>query len=163
MHGLPEFQGWLPPKQAVDEMLFEVGKTLTPGEAPDQAQLQETLSAQVIAATDRYFTPEQRARLVSAMKDSALSVLAREGEAKALELVATMTCIENAGLITDPPSEVPFLRMFFDKAVAVLLSQGQGSLKIPIPNAPPAPLEGEAGLPEQVGEVDPNAEESSPG
>jgi hypothetical protein len=139
LHGLPEFQGWMPAKRAIDEMLLEVGKTLTPGETPDQAKLQETLSAQVTAATDRYFTPEHRSRLVAAMKDSVLSILTREGEGKAIEVVATMNCIENAGLITDPPSDIPFLKMFFDKAVAVMLSQGKGSLRIPIPSAPGAP------------------------
>ncbi len=139
LHGLPEFQGWMPAKRAIDEMLLEVGKTLTPGETPDQAKLSETLRAQVTAATDRYFTPEHRSRLVRAMKDSVLSILAREGEGRAIEVVATMNCIENAGLITDPPSDIPFLKMFFDKAVAVLLSQGKGSLRIPIPNAAAAP------------------------
>jgi hypothetical protein len=135
LHRLPEFQGWIPPKRAIDEMLVEVGKTLTPGETPDQEKLQETLRAHVTAATDRYFSPAARAELVSAMKDSALSILAREGEGTALEVVAAMNSIEHAGLITDPPSEIPFLTMFFDKAIAVLLSQGKGSLRIPMPRA----------------------------
>lgn len=161
LHLLPEFKGWIPPKHAIDEMLLEVGKTLTPGETPDQANLQSTLRAQVTRATDRYFSPEERARLVSAMKDSTLSILAREGEAKALEIVAVMNCIENAGLITDPPSEVPFLKMFFDKAVAVMLSQGKGSLKIPIPNVPVAtPAVADATVPEAP---DPLVEASPPG
>jgi hypothetical protein len=147
LHGLPEFRGWLPPKRAVDEMLLEVGKTLTPGEAPDQEKLQETLQAQVIAATDRYFSPQARERLLKAMKDSALSILAREGEGEALRVVALMNCIENAGLITDPPSDIPFLKGFFDKAVAVLLAEGKGSLKIPIPNAA-APGQPQAGQPD---------------
>ncbi len=133
LHALPEFRAWLPPRNAIDEMLQDVGKHLTPGEQPEQSKVQELLSAAVISATDRYFTPERRERLTRTMKDSALSILAREGETTALKVAAVMQCIDNAGLITDPPSEIAFLRTFFDKAVAYLLSEGKGSLKIPIP------------------------------
>ena len=66
------------------------------------------------------------------MKDSALSIVAREGENRALDVVATLRAIENRGLITDPPREVPFLRAFFDKAIAVLAAQGGGQLRIPV-------------------------------
>lgn len=138
LHTLPEFRTWLPTREAVDAMLQDVGKQLTPGEQPEQSKLDALLQQAVIAATDRYFTPERRERLVGAMKDSAVSILAREGETTALKVSATMQCIQNAGLITDPPSEVPFLRGFFDKAVVYLLLEGKGKLQIPIPQAPQA-------------------------
>ena len=66
------------------------------------------------------------------MKDCALSVLASEGEERALETVATMKRIEQAGLITDAPNEIPFLRAFFDKALATLAVQGGGRLQVPV-------------------------------
>jgi hypothetical protein len=69
---------------------------------------------------------------VHTMKDSALSVLAREGEGKTLEVVATMKRVKAAGLITDPPHQLGFLRGFFDKALAVLLAQNNGHLEIPV-------------------------------
>jgi hypothetical protein len=133
LHQLAEFASWLPDKAAVDELLAKVGETLTPGEPPDQAKFEASLKEQVLAATDRYFTPERRAQLVLSMKDSAISVLAREGETRALDVVATMKAVEQAGLITDPPRDVPFLRAFFEKAIAVLLAQGNGQLRVPIP------------------------------
>jgi hypothetical protein len=139
LHQLAEFASWLPEKPAVDELLAKVGETLTPGEPPDQAKFEASLKEQVLAATDRYFTPERRAQLVLSMKDSALSVLAREGETRALDVVATMKAIERAGLITDPPRDVPFLRAFFEKAIAVLLAQGNGQLRVPLPRAAGAP------------------------
>lgn len=146
LHNLAEFAAWLPSRRAIDAMLLEVGKNLKPGEQPDPEQLQQLLQGAVVSATDRYFTPEQRERLVRAMKDSALSILAREGESTSLRVAAAMQCIKNAGLITDPPSEIPFLKAFFDKAVAYLLAEGKGSLRIPIPAAPTdgAPPEAEA-------------------
>lgn len=153
LHRLPEFAPWLPSRQAIDGMLQEVGKQLKPGEQPDQDKLSGLLQAAVLSATDRYFPPEQRERLVNAMKDSALSILARDGESLALRVSAAMQCIQNAGLITDPPSEIPFLKTFFDKAVAYLLAEGKGSLRIPIPNQP-VPLEADATESADVGPME---------
>jgi hypothetical protein len=137
LHRLPEFRGWLPSRPAVDEMLAAVGSALPPGEEqPDAKAVEVALQAEVLAATDRYFTPERRADLVLSMKDSALSVLAREGEAVALEVAATIKGIERCGLITDPPHDVPFLKIFFEKALGVLLQQGRGQLRVPRQAAP---------------------------
>jgi hypothetical protein len=140
LHRLPEFRSWMPVREAVDQMMVEVGKSLSPGEQPERTLIEELLRRELDAAADRYFSPQGREQLAQAMKDSALSVLEREGEQTALEVVATIKCIEQAGLITDPPHEVPFLRAFFEKAVAVLAAQGQGNIRIPVPAQ--APLDG---------------------
>jgi hypothetical protein len=132
LHNVPEFGAWLPTRNAVDELLAKLGETLTPGQEADPKVVQERLTEEVRAATDRYFTPERRADVIRLMKDSALSVLARDGRARALEIVATIGAIERCGLITDPPSEVPFLRAYFDKAIAVLAAQGGGQLRVPV-------------------------------
>jgi len=138
---LPEFRGWFPPKQALDEMLVKLGERLTPGSEPNPEELQKKLEEEVVSATDRYFTPERRESLSRAMKDSALSVLSREGEVRTLEVVATMKNIQNAGLITNPPHEVGFLRGFFDKAISAMAYQDGGRLRIPMPRAVDAPSE----------------------
>jgi len=132
LHELPEFRNWLPPRAALDEMLAKIGEHLTPDIQPEQSELTAIIEAEVISATDRHFSPQLRGQLVTTMKDSALSILSREGETKTLEVVAAMKRITAAGLITDPPHEVGFLRAFFDKALAVLLAQGQGRLSIPV-------------------------------
>ena len=123
-------------------MLAKLGQTITPGEEPSADAMKEKLEAEIASATDRYFSPERRTELTLAMKDSALSVLSREGEQRALEVAAVMKVVQSCGLITDPPHEVPFLRGFFEKAVSLLLAQGGGSLRIPVPRAaaPAAPL-----------------------
>jgi hypothetical protein len=136
LHGWPEFRGWFPSQAAVQQMMLKVGETLTPGQQPDQADLQQTLDREICAATDRYFSPQRREQLVELMKDSTLSVLQRSGEQAALEVVAAIQAVESAGLITDPPHQVPFLRAFFDKAVAVMVAQGGGQLRIPIARRP---------------------------
>lgn len=144
LHELPEFRGWLPTRQALDEMLAKVGEHLNPDEQPDQSVLSGIIEQEIKSATDRLFSPDLRAQLVRTMKDSALSILAREGEAKTLEVVAAMKRIASAGLITDPPHEIGFLRAFFDKGLAILLAQGQGRLNIPVRRTPAAPAEGQA-------------------
>ncbi|MCA9633604.1 MAG: hypothetical protein KC766_38400 [Myxococcales bacterium] len=136
LHRLPEFRSWFPTKPAVDELLMEVGKTLSPGVEPDQEKLNQTLEAKLLEATDRYFSPQRREELLRNMKDAALSVLAREGEQAALEVVAAMRMIEARGLITDPPSELAFLRGFFQKALSLLAARDGGALRIPIPGLP---------------------------
>jgi hypothetical protein len=146
LHFLPEFRGWFPPKHVVDELLLKVGESLTPGSEPPPEALQKALEIEVIAATDRYFTPERREALARMMKDSALSVLAREGEVRTLEVVATMKNIREAGLITNPPHEVGFLRAFFDKAISALAHQDGGRLRIPMPQPASAPPEAVASV-----------------
>jgi len=120
--------------------------------------MRERVQAAIRSATDRYFSPQIRERLVTAMKDSALSVLAREGEVKTLEVVAAIKAIQNCGLITDPPHEVPFLRAFFEKALQVLMAQNQGQLRVPV-RAPSA----DAASADQPGaEAQPAAEGAPP-
>lgn len=129
LHMLREFRGWVPERAAVEEMLADVGEKLPEGAT--QEVVEGLLKEAVEAATDRYFGPERRAVLVHRLRDCALSVLATSGETRALELVATMKRVEQAGLITDPPREVPFLRAFFDKALAMLAAQNGGRIQIP--------------------------------
>jgi hypothetical protein len=137
LHTLPEFRGWLPPREAVDQLLHDVGQQLPHGDTkPDPELVQKALTEAINAATDRYFVPERRAGLVRLLKDSALSVLATAGEMRALEVVAAIRRIESAGLITDPPHEVPFLRVFFEKAVATLALQDGGRLRVPVARPP---------------------------
>lgn len=140
LHRLPEFRAWLPAREAVDQLLAQVGEGITPGQEPSQEQLSSLITAATAAVTDRFFAPQARERLVATMKDAALSVLSREGRNAAINVLATMQAISDCGLITNPPHEVGFLRGFFEKAIAVMLAQGQGSLRIPVRQAP-APVE----------------------
>jgi hypothetical protein len=155
LHELSEFRSWMPSKEAVDEMIAKVGEIVVPGEEPDPNQLRERLEQEVRAATDRYFSPQRRDDLVRLMKDCALSVLQREGEVRALEVVATMKVVQNAGLITDPPHQVGFLRGFFEKALSLLLMRGGGKLSIPALGRKAAPEETDE--PEQAAATEPEA------
>lgn len=140
LHNLPELAGWFPEKGAVDELFAFIGKHLAdaghdPSKEPPPEALRDAMTEQIAAATDRYFTPERRARLVVALKDAALSALPREGEETALQIAALAKVAAEAGLITNPPREIPFLRGYFEKAVSLLAMQNQGRIRIPVPPA----------------------------
>jgi hypothetical protein len=132
LHQWPEFRAWLPSERSVQELLLQIGRRL-PDPKISAEELEPIMREQVAAATDRYFTPERRAVLGQRMKDSGLSVLARQGEHAALQVAAVIHVIVGAGLITNPPSDVQFLTGYFDKALALLAAQQGGQLRIPIP------------------------------
>lgn len=138
LHHLPEFRSWLPTEASVRELLVKTGERFPAGEQPPQEQVSELLKEQMLAATDRYFTPELRADLAGRMKDAGLSVLVRAGEQEALQVAATIQAVSQCDASDNPPQSVPFLRAFFEKAVSVLMAQGNGKLSIPIPKAPAA-------------------------
>ncbi|MDF3065556.1 MAG: alginate regulatory protein AlgP [Polyangiaceae bacterium] len=142
LHNVAELAGWFPDKGAVDELFAFIGKNLSdkghdPAQEPPAEALQSAMSEEIASATDRYFTPERRARLLMSLKDAALSALSREGEATALQIAALTKVVEEAGLITNPPHEIPFLRGYFEKAVSLLAMQNQGRIRIPVPPRAP--------------------------
>ena len=65
---------------------------------------------------------------------------ARKGDERALDVLAVARAVKEAGLITAPPREIPFLTAFFQKALGALARMGGGQLRIPVPQgAAPAP------------------------
>lgn len=142
LHHLPELLGWFPEKAAVDELFVHFGRGLSEtghdaGQEPPPEVMRDVMTEQIAAATDRYFTPERRAQLIVSLKDAALSALSREGEATALQIAALAKVVSEAGLITNPPRDIPFLRGYFEKAVSVVAMQNDGRIRVPMPPSPP--------------------------
>jgi hypothetical protein len=136
LHAEPEFSSWLPDRAALDELLAKVGERVGPDGVNDSNAVDEAIKAEVAAATDRWFTPEKRNTLADGMCECAISLRARHGDDVARRVVAVSKAVREAGLITSPPSEIPFLLHFFQKAVAYLVQQNQGQLRVPIPAQP---------------------------
>jgi hypothetical protein len=132
LHDEPEFRSWMPDRKALDEMLQGLGKRLGADGARDAALVNTALQEEVALAADRFFSPEIRGVLAKRMRDSAISVRARKGDARATEVLAVARAVKEAGLITSPPREIPFLIAFFQKALGALAQQGGGSLRVPI-------------------------------
>jgi hypothetical protein len=141
LHNEPEFAAWLPDIRAVQELLAKVGERLGPTASQQTSeQVNAVFEQEIVAATDRVFTPDLRNALANRMKDCAVSVLARAGRDRALDVLATAEAARRAGLITSPPSEIPFLRTFLQKALAVVASSSGGKLSVPIPPGASQPL-----------------------
>jgi hypothetical protein len=144
LHREPEFGGWLPAGPAVQELLIEVGQKIAASGGPNQqdpTKVDDAVREGLDNATDRFFSPEIRERLAERMKDAAVSILARAGRERAADVMAVGSAIVAAGLITSPPRDIPFLRGFFQKALAIIAAQQGGQLSIPVP------LADEAGAP----------------
>lgn len=134
LHNEPEFRGWLPDPRMMQELLGKVGERLGPDPNQQPAEkVNELFEQEISAATDRFFNPEVRGVIAERMKDCAISVLARVGKERALDVLATAEASKRAGLITAPPSEIPFLKSFFQKGLAVMASNSGGRISIPIP------------------------------
>ncbi|MCU0690510.1 MAG: hypothetical protein MUF54_03835 [Polyangiaceae bacterium] len=136
LHNEPEFRGWLPEIQFVNDLLQRVGGRLGPEESNNQDRVNAIFADEISAAVDRFFTPDVRQRLALRMKDSAISVLARAGKERTLDVLATAEAAKRAGLVTSPPSDVPFLKAFFEKALALVAASQDGKLSIPISAKP---------------------------
>ncbi|MBL8742487.1 MAG: hypothetical protein JNK04_15365 [Myxococcales bacterium] len=132
LHAEPEFRAWVPEARAIDELVQKVGAKLSGDEGKDPTKVDEILKEEVKLAADRYFTPEQRALLSRRMRDIAITIRQRAGEARAKDVLRAAKAIENAGLISSPPSDIEFLRFFFQKGIAFRAQQGGGQLRVPV-------------------------------
>jgi hypothetical protein len=134
LHQWPEFGTWLPGERAIQELLVYVGRSFGPTPPTAKEEIDAVIREQVIAATDRYFTPERRELVADRMQDCGLSVLGRLGRDAARHVAAVIRVIRGAGLITNPPSNVRFLTAYFDKALAIIVAQDGGRLRVPLPS-----------------------------
>ncbi len=132
LHAEPELRGWMPEARAIDELVQKVGAKLSAEDAKDAEKVDVVLKEEVKLATDRYFTPEQRALLAQRMRDIAVAVRQRAGDDRAKDVLRAAKAIESAGLITSPPSDLEFLRFFFQKGIAFRAQAGGGSLRVPV-------------------------------
>ncbi len=135
LHNEPEFRSWLPDRPAIDEMLQKVGERLGPQGISDPVQVNQILREEMDAAADRFFSPEVREIIERRMKDSTISLRSKRGAQRAQAALTVAKAIREAGLITSPPREIPFLVTFFQKALAIMVQQGGGQLRVPMASA----------------------------
>jgi hypothetical protein len=137
LHFEPEFRPLTVPNQAFQEFLQQVGPRIAAlGREPTQEEVGAFLREEMLAATDRFFEPDNRRLLADQMMDAVITVHHRAGAERARDVLAIRQAILDAGLITQPPREIPFLVGFFEKSLAIAAQQSQGRLNIPMPQAP---------------------------
>jgi hypothetical protein len=122
----------------VNELILKLGERLGPqGKDLGREGFDAALAEEIASATDRFFSPEIRQAIAARMRDAAISVRARKGDQAASHVVAVARAIIDAGLITSPPREIPFLRQFFEIGLRAVAEQTGGQLRVPIA-APPS-------------------------
>jgi len=144
LHDEPEFRSWMPDRASLEDLLQHLGQRLGPEGVRNGELVNAALREEIDAATDRFFSPEARNIIATRMRDAAISVRTRKGAARATDVLAVALAVREAGLITSPPRQIPFLVGFFQKGISVLAHQGGGSLRIPVSApqaAPPPPAE----------------------
>jgi hypothetical protein len=145
LHNEPEFRGWLPDQGALQELIHKVSERLTPGETPSNDAIDAFFSEEMSAATDRFFLPEVRAIVADRMRDAAISIRARKGDRAAADVLGVARAVREAGLITAPPRDIPFLVAFFRTGLGYLAQQNNGQIRLSAPGAgapqasPPSP------------------------
>jgi len=151
LHEEPEFRTWLPDRGTLEDLLQRLGQRLGPQGTQDPQLVNTALREEMESSTDRFFSPEVRNVIATRMVDAAISIRARKGNDRAQDVLAVARAVREAGLITSPPREIPFLVAFMQKGISILAHQGGGSLRIPMaapgaqaPAAPPAPPAEEA-------------------
>ena len=123
LHIEPEFDALMPEQKVVLELIGHLAEVLDRSGKMSEVEQQAVAGQAIDSATDRFFTPEYRVVFAERLRDAAISVYARAGRERALDVLAVVEAVKRAGLITSPPSEVPFLTAFFRKALSYVWSQ----------------------------------------
>ena len=139
LHMEPEFNPLLLGTDIMQDLLGQVGQRIATlgGRQPEQDEVQAFIEAERLAATDRFFQENVRRQLAAQMLDAVPSIHRRLGPERAMDVLASRQAVLDAGLITSPPSEIPFLVAFFDKTLATMMAQSNGQLSIPLPQRQP--------------------------
>jgi hypothetical protein len=130
LHVEPEFRTWGPDRGALEELVSKVGERLSAAEVENRDAVDKAMTEEIRAATDRYFTPERRQQLAARLRDAAVSIRARKGDDAAQRVLALGHAVLQAGLVTQPPQEIPFLLAFFQKGLAMLAGESEGRIPV---------------------------------
>lgn len=127
LHEEPEYASWLPDDpagvallQSINERVQQLG--IVPGSAPDEEQqkkIDETVNQAIEEAADAYFDDEKKKLYVARLKDAAWSLYRAGLIDRAVDSLLVARAIEKAGVISDRPSEIPFIRGMFVKLIAI--------------------------------------------
>lgn len=127
LHEEPEFASWLPDDpagvallQSINERVQALG--VLPGMTADEEQ-QKSIDSAVNEAIDEaanaYFDDERKKLYVGRMRDAAWSLYRAGLVERAIDALVVASAIEKAGVISDQPSEIPFVRGMFVKLIAI--------------------------------------------
>lgn len=133
LHEEPEFSSWLPDDpagvallQSINERVQALG--VVPGQAPDdemQKKIDTSVNEAIDEAANAYFDDERKKLYVGRLRDAAWSLYSAGLIDRAVDALLVGRAIERAGVISDRPSEIPFVRGMFVKLIAIAQQRAQ--------------------------------------
>ncbi len=127
LHEEPEFASWMPEDpagvaliQSINERIQKLG--VIPGQPPDeeqQKQIDAAVNEAIDEATNAYFDDEKKKLYVGRLKDAAWSLYRAGLIDRAVDALLVGGAVERAGVISDRPSDIPFVRGMFVKVIAI--------------------------------------------
>lgn len=148
LHEEPEFSSWLPDDASGVALLNSINERvqalgLVPGQVPDealQAKIDTSVNEAIDEAANAYFDDERKKLYVGRLRDAAWSLYQAGVIERAVDAVLVAQAIERAGVISDRPSEIPFVRGMFVKLIAI--AQQRAAAMSPSGNAEAERMQG---------------------
>lgn len=127
LHEEPEFASWLPDDPAGVALLQSINDRVQalgvlPGMTADEEQqkkIDTAVNEAIDEAANAYFDDERKKLYVARMRDAAWSLLSAGLVERAIDTLLVAAAIGRAGVISDQPSEIPFVRGMFVKLIAI--------------------------------------------
>ena len=122
LHEEPEFGPWVPDDAVAVETLQTITSRvngLPEDQRKDQKKIDVVVNAAIDEAADAYFNDERKALYGSRLHDAAWSLYRAGLVDRAIDALLVGRAIAKAGIVSDRPSEIPFVRGMFLKVLAI--------------------------------------------
>jgi len=119
LHEEPEFGSWLPEDPAAVAFLENINERVTKLETKEQEKIDATVREAIDEAADAYFSEDRKALYVARLRDAAWSLYRAGLVDRTIDALLVANAIAKAGVISDRPSEIAFVRGMFLKLLAV--------------------------------------------
>ncbi len=145
LHEEPEFGSWLPENPSATQLLQSINDRVVPLSEADRVpeKVDPIVNTAIEEAADAYFSEERKKLFCKRLADAAWSLYQAGRIDRAIDTVLVARAIERAGVVSDRPSEIPFVRGMFLKLIAV--AQQQAAASMPRANQEGARLSAEGG------------------
>lgn len=122
LHEEPEFGSWLPEDSVAVEVLKTVSERvngLPEADRTNQERVDKVVEAAIEESANGYFNEERKALYGQRMLDAAWSLYRAGLVGRAIDALLVADAIKKAGIVSDRPSDIPFVRGLFVKLLAV--------------------------------------------
>lgn len=125
LHEEPEFGTWLPENPAASQLLQSLNERVVALAEGDRTpeKVDPIVNTAIEEAADAYFSEERKRIYAGRLADAAWSLYQAGRIDKAIDTVLVARAIERAGVVSDRPSDIPFVRGMFLKLIAIAQQQ----------------------------------------